>query len=85
MVAVQPVEDLKEMCQRLEEQEVEAQVGDRYQFFEQSSSYDLPLLTAEQREGGSGPVSAAAGRPFGAATAAAGQVPNKYSISSVDS
>jgi hypothetical protein len=26
MVAVQPVEDLKEMCQRLEEQEVEAQV-----------------------------------------------------------
>ncbi len=32
MVAVQPVEDLKEMCQRLEEQEVEAQVGDRYRY-----------------------------------------------------
>jgi hypothetical protein len=30
MVAVHPVEDLKEMCQRLEEQEVEAQVRDRY-------------------------------------------------------
>jgi len=28
MVGVQPSEDLKEMCQRLEEQEVEAQVGD---------------------------------------------------------
>ncbi len=34
-----------------------------------------PLLTAEQREGGSGSVPAAAGRSFGAATAAAGQVP----------
>ncbi len=34
-----------------------------------------PLLTDEQREGGSGPVPAAAGRSFGDATAAAGQVP----------
>jgi hypothetical protein len=30
MVAVPPLEDLKEMCQRLEEQEVEAQVGVLY-------------------------------------------------------
>jgi hypothetical protein len=39
-----------------------------------------PLLTAEQREGGSGPVPAAAGRSISAATAAAGQVPNKHSL-----
>jgi hypothetical protein len=44
-----------------------------------------PLLTAEQRECGSGAVPAAAGRSFGVATAAAGHVPNKHSISSVDS
>ncbi len=44
-----------------------------------------PLLTAEQREGGSGSVSAAAGRSFGSATAAADQVPNRHSFSSVDS
>ncbi len=42
-----------------------------------------PLLTAEQREGGSGPVPASAGRSFGAAIAAAGQI--LLSISSVDS
>jgi hypothetical protein len=36
------------------------------------------LLTAEQREGGNGPVPAAAGRPFGAATAAGGQVTTKH-------
>ncbi len=39
-----------------------------------------PLLTAEQREGGSGSVPAAAGRSFGTATAATGQIPNKYSL-----
>ncbi len=50
------------------------------QCFENSSSYDLPLLTAEQREGGSGSVPEAAGRSFGAATAAASQVPSKPSI-----